>query len=158
MGAGRRLRASRRPPWPGRPGIYSARYAGEDATDAENLAKLLDALAGRATAVSATSPSWWRSPPTAASCTPAASCAARWPTEPRGDGGFGYDPAFVADGETRTVAEMCGGREGRDLAPRAGRSCAALPLPEQAVGWLTPRPGRPAPAAPAGGAGSISTS
>src|SRR6185437_3643610 len=27
-------------------------------------------------------------------------------TAPRGDGGFGYDPAFVPDGETRTVAEM----------------------------------------------------
>ena len=26
--------------------------------------------------------------------------------EPRGDGGFGYDPHFVADGETRTVAQM----------------------------------------------------
>ena len=27
-------------------------------------------------------------------------------TEPRGDGGFGYDPVFVPEGETRTVAEL----------------------------------------------------
>ena len=50
--------------------------------------------------------------------------------EPRGDGGFGYDPAFVPDGETRTVAEMAPGRRTRCRTapappPRCAPSCPA---------------------------------
>jgi XTP/dITP diphosphohydrolase len=94
----------------GRPGIYSARYAGEGATDQANLRKMLDEMrnvpAPQRTAryqcviafvVSATDPS-----PILASGT--------WEGiligDPRGLGGFGYDPIFVPRGFERTAAEL----------------------------------------------------
>lgn len=92
----------------GAPGIYSARYAGEDADDAANNRKLLAAMA--------TIP-----PPQRAAaflcvmalCAPDGSCrtfAGRLEgeiiTEPRGTEGFGYDPLFVVAGQQRTLAEI----------------------------------------------------
>jgi XTP/dITP diphosphohydrolase len=94
----------------GAPGVYSARYAGEGASDEANLAKLLAALQG----------------------VPAARRGARYRCvvvfverfdDPhpligegtwegqildgrRGSGGFGYDPSFLPRGESRTAAEM----------------------------------------------------
>ena len=92
----------------GRPGIYSARYAGAGASDAENVAKLLAELRGvvgdgrKARYVSeivCLSPDGreYRARGT---------LAGRIAGEPRGSGGFGYDPVFVPDGETQTVAEL----------------------------------------------------
>jgi XTP/dITP diphosphohydrolase len=93
----------------GAPGVHTARYAGEGATYADNVAKLLGELDGL--------------PLERRSARFATVAVARWPdglevaalgevegvitTAPRGDGGFGYDPVFVpleADG--RTFAEM----------------------------------------------------
>ena len=94
----------------GAPGVHSARYAGENASDEENLAKLLEALSGL----------------------PAERRGARYrcvivfvehADDPRpligegtwegriidarmGDGGFGYDPSFVPAGDSRTVAQL----------------------------------------------------
>ena len=62
----------------------------------------------------------WRSPagPTAGRWPPSATSRARSPTEPRGDGGFGYDPVFVPDGGRRPhLRRDAAGREARDLAP-----------------------------------------
>ena len=92
----------------GRPGILSARYAGPDAGDEENVARLLEELSGaqgearRARYVSelvALSPDGreYRSTGT---------LEGRIAEEPRGSEGFGYDPVFVPDGEERTVAEL----------------------------------------------------
>ncbi len=90
----------------GAPGIFSARYAGEDATDAANVDKLLAALHGvadrRARYVCelvALSPD---GDEIAVNGTLTGSIA----HEPRGEEGFGYDPVFVPDGETRTAAEL----------------------------------------------------
>ena len=99
--------------------MRSARYAGETATDGENLAKLLrEAPAGSALAYvcalayvdAATAPS---------TCSRAAAPARSRP-EPRGDGGFGYDPAFLPDdvADGRTMAELARRGEGRDQPPR----------------------------------------
>jgi XTP/dITP diphosphohydrolase len=44
--------------------------------------------------------------------------------EPRGTGGFGYDPVFVPEGETRTVAEL--GNEWKRVNSHRGRAAAAL--------------------------------
>jgi XTP/dITP diphosphohydrolase len=49
---------------------------------------------------------------------------------PRGTGGFGYDPAFVPDGETRTVAEMSPGEKDA-ISHRARAARALLPLLEK---------------------------
>ena len=84
----------------GRPGIRSARYAGEDATDEENLAKLLEEVR----------------------------CEGTLAREPRGTGGFGYDPAFVPDdtgpGDQRTMAELS--LEEKNAISHRGRAVRAL--------------------------------
>ena len=100
----------------GAPGIYSARYAGEGASDETNLAKLLrevDAAGGQRRA--------------AYVCAIAlidedgheyvfeARCEGTLLREPRGSGGFGYDPAFVPDetghNDERTMAELTPGEK-----------------------------------------------
>jgi XTP/dITP diphosphohydrolase len=93
----------------GRPGVRSARYAGEDATDEENLQKLLDEVGAagddRSVAyvcalvhVTEDGEEWLFEH----------RCTGRLATDPRGDGGFGYDPAFVPDDydDGRTMAEL----------------------------------------------------
>ena len=90
------------------PGIYSARYAGEGATDEDRVIKLLSELEGkddrRARFVCA-----------AALCMPdGREAVCKGVIEgvvlqsPRGDGGFGYDPVFKPIGFDKTVAEMSG--------------------------------------------------
>jgi XTP/dITP diphosphohydrolase len=91
----------------GRPGVRSARYAGASATDEENLAKLMgEAPAG----------SPLRYVCALAYVDPAMGverlffgyCSGRLAAESRGDRGFGYDPAFLADEDPsgRTMAEL----------------------------------------------------
>ena len=91
----------------GAPGVYSSRFAGEDATYAQNVAKLLDRLAGvadrhaRFVAIAfvsfADGHEVWAE----------GIVEGRIAAEPRGSGGFGYDPVFVPDkGDGRTFAEM----------------------------------------------------
>jgi XTP/dITP diphosphohydrolase len=90
----------------GRPGVRSARYAGEDATDAENLAKLLrEAPAGSGLAyVCALA---YVDPAAGVERVFEGRCTGTLAAEPRGDGGFGYDPAFVPDEHPdRTMAEL----------------------------------------------------
>ncbi len=96
----------------GRPGVLSARYAGEGATDEQNLAKLISELKN------------------AEDKRLAYVCALAWvdgegeqlfegrcegtlAPEPRGSGGFGYDPAFVPDefADARTMAELTPGQK-----------------------------------------------
>ena len=92
----------------GRPGILSARYAGERASDEANVAKLLDELDGleprsRAAryvcALVALAPGGRE---VAVEGTLEGAIA----DESRGAEGFGYDPVFVPEGEARTVAEL----------------------------------------------------
>lgn len=91
----------------GRPGVYSARFAGPDATDAENLAKLLaEAPAGSALAYVCALV--FVDPSDGTAIEFEGRCTGVLDDRPRGTGGFGYDPAFrpddVADG--RTMAEL----------------------------------------------------
>ena len=94
----------------GRPGVWSARFSGEGASDAANLHRLLAELDGVpdaarqaryhcviACVTSATDPA-----PLIAS----GSWEGRIGHEPRGSGGFGYDPVFLPVGETRTAAQL----------------------------------------------------
>ena len=93
----------------GEPGVRSARFAGENATYAQNVALLLERLQ--------------ETPATARTARFKTIALARWPdgkeviaegtvegiiaTTPRGANGFGYDPVFIpADNNTRTLAEM----------------------------------------------------
>lgn len=92
----------------GRPGVFSARYAGEDATDEANNAKLVATLAGtserertcryRCVAVFVS--------PDGRELVASGSCEGTVVLDGRGSGGFGYDPHVVPEGETRTMAEI----------------------------------------------------
>jgi XTP/dITP diphosphohydrolase len=94
----------------GRPGLYSARYAGVDASDMENLRKMLDELHGVAPAQRTAR---YRSVIVFVSgpedCSPLVGEGV-WEGSiaeaPRGSGGFGYDPIFIPRGETQTAAQM----------------------------------------------------
>jgi len=101
----------------GRPGVLSARYAGPDASDADRVAKLLREMAGHPEPAQRTA----RFTCSLALCGPDGAVRAKMEEhcegwilhEPRGSGGFGYDPVFVAtsgpegpDGETPAFAEL----------------------------------------------------
>jgi len=80
----------------GAPGVRSARYAGEDATDEENLARLLrEAPAG--SALECVCALVYVDLPAGVERVFEASCKGRLAADPRGVGGFGYDPAFLPD-------------------------------------------------------------
>jgi len=93
----------------GAPGVCSARFAGPDATYADNVAHLLERLAGveadRRTARFATvAVAQW---PDGREVTAFGEVAGTIAEAPRGTNGFGYDPVFVPDeGDGRTFAEM----------------------------------------------------
>ena len=114
----------------GIPGVRSARYAGEDATDEQNLAKLLAALAGQDDRRVRYVAELVAIAPGGAELHARGELTGTLAEAPRGSGGFGYDPAFVPDGETRTVAEMA--PEEKDAMSHRARAAAALraQLPE----------------------------
>jgi XTP/dITP diphosphohydrolase len=110
----------------GAPGPRSARYAGEGASDSENLAKLLGALADvpperRTARYRCVATVAW---PGGGEVWSEGSCEGRLEAAPRGSGGFGYDPAFVPEGSTRTMAELSD-RE-KDAISHRGRAFRAL--------------------------------
>ncbi|MEA2298186.1 MAG: XTP/dITP diphosphohydrolase [Solirubrobacteraceae bacterium] len=80
----------------GRPGVYSRRYAGENASDEENLAKLL-AQAPAGSALAYVCAIAYVDPETGEERLFEGRCTGRLAAEPRGTGGFGYDPAFLPD-------------------------------------------------------------
>lgn len=92
----------------GAPGIFSARYAGPEADDQANNAKLLEALravpeterTGRYVSVITLAY------PDGRLLSARGECTGILLTAPRGAGGFGYDPLFVPDGTNTTFAEM----------------------------------------------------
>lgn len=90
----------------GRPGVRSARFAGQDASDAENLAKLLaEAPAGSPVAyVCALA----YVTPDGEELVVEGRCTGVLAATPRGTGGFGYDPAFIPDDrdDGKTMAEI----------------------------------------------------
>jgi XTP/dITP diphosphohydrolase len=122
----------------GAPGVFSARYAGEDATYADNVAKLLRELAASRDEGGARRA---RFKTIALAAFPDGSEV--WAegvmdgtiaTAPRGENGFGYDPVFVPDGpdgmegedggDGRTFAEMTAGE--KDAMSHRGRAFRAL--------------------------------
>jgi len=113
----------------GRPGIRSARFAGEDASDEQNLAKLLrEAPAGSALAyVCAVA---YVDPADGQERVFEERCTGRLAAEPRGEGGFGYDPAFLPDDgpPERTMAELSDAE--KDAISHRGRAVRAL------LAWL----------------------
>ena len=112
----------------GAPGVRSARYAGEGASDSDNLATLLEALAGV-------------DPPERGAAFVCAIvylrhaqdpcpivCEGVWRGRildaPRGDGGFGYDPVFFVETLNRTAAELS--RAEKNAVSHRGQALAQL--------------------------------
>jgi XTP/dITP diphosphohydrolase len=108
----------------GAPGVRSARYAGEQASDEENLAKLLrEAPVGSGLAyVCALA---YVDPARGIEHVFEGRCAGTLAAEPRGGGGFGYDPAFVPDEHPeRTMAELTPAE--KDAISHRGRAARLL--------------------------------
>ena len=108
----------------GAPGVYSARYAGDGATDAQNLAKLLGALRGGDDRRVRYVAELVAIAPDGRELRARGELRGTLAAEPRGGGGFGYDPAFVPEGETRTVAEMSAAE--KDAISHRARAAALL--------------------------------
>ncbi|MBP8172742.1 MAG: RdgB/HAM1 family non-canonical purine NTP pyrophosphatase [Aeromonadaceae bacterium] len=94
----------------GAPGVYSARFAGDDASDEDNLNKLLDELSGIPPIMR--SARYWcvlaflrhADDPTPILCQ--ASWEGQIITEPKGENGFGYDPVFFVPDTGCTAAQL----------------------------------------------------
>ena len=99
----------------GRPGVWAARYAGENATYADNVVKLLSELDGvppgegrRARFHTVAMAAW----PDGREVVAHGTVEGEISLEARGEGGFGYDPVFVPDGGGgRTFGEMTSGEK-----------------------------------------------
>jgi XTP/dITP diphosphohydrolase len=111
----------------GAPGVWSARYAGECATDEENLAKLLDEVPDDGDRRVAYVCALAYVEPGGREELVHGRCEGRLAAEPRGEGGFGYDPAFIPDDypdDERTMAELT--PEEKDAISHRGRAARAL--------------------------------
>jgi len=110
----------------GRPGVLSARYAGESATWEQRRAKLLqemreipdEARTARFVCVMALMV------PDGATWVACGVIEGRIAREERGAGGFGYDPVFVPDGESQSFAEI--GEEKKNAMSHRRRAADAL--------------------------------
>ena len=122
----------------GRPGVYSARYAGPHATYAERMEKLLEELAAtgdgerRARFVCVIAIA---DPSTGEIETFDGLCEGRIARAPRGTRGFGYDPVFVPEGHAQTFGELPDeikrdiSHRARALAKAAGFLANRFPVP-----------------------------
>jgi XTP/dITP diphosphohydrolase len=111
----------------GRPGVHSARYAGEDGDAARNVAKLLgelDGLAAKARTARFRTVLVLLAPDGRELITEGV-VEGSIATTARGDGGFGYDPVFVPEeGDGRTFAQMS--RDDKAAISHRGRALRAL--------------------------------
>lgn len=104
----------------GAPGVHSARYAGGDATSAANIDKLLAELSAAGATAARQRTARFRCVlvfmRAADDPAPLIACGA-WAggiaDAPAGDGGFGYDPVFVVDGDGRTAAQLSAAEKNR---------------------------------------------
>jgi XTP/dITP diphosphohydrolase len=111
----------------GAPGVWSARYAGEGATDEENLAKLLEEVPPDGDTRVAYVCAMAYVEPGGREEVVHGRCEGTLTHKPRGSGGFGYDPAFVPDdypGDTRTMAELS--PEEKEAISHRGRAAREL--------------------------------
>jgi XTP/dITP diphosphohydrolase len=109
----------------GAPGVRSARFAGEDATDADNLARLI-AEAPPGSALAYVCVIALVDPRSGEEHTFEGRCTGTMAPAPRGTGGFGYDPIFVPDDrdDGRTMAELSPAE--KDAISHRGRAARAL--------------------------------
>ncbi len=90
----------------GAPGVFSARYAGDNATDADNVAKLLAELDSHENRRASFQCVISIAVPTGAALTYEGSCEGIITREPAGENGFGYDPLFFFPAYNKTFAQL----------------------------------------------------
>jgi XTP/dITP diphosphohydrolase len=118
----------------GEPGVRSARYAGEQATDEENLAKLIAEMEGVADRRAAYACALAYAEPGGTERLFEARCEGRLARAPAGDGGFGYDPIFVAHDSPRENSTMASlSQQEKDAISHRGRAATLL------LAWLESR-------------------
>ena len=104
----------------GAPGIYSARYAGENASDQQRYAKLLDEMKGHTNRQAAFECVISLAVPTGAALTYEGRCEGLIAEAPAGDGGFGYDPVFYFPPLKKTFGQLS--REDKSLISHRGKA------------------------------------
>jgi XTP/dITP diphosphohydrolase len=124
----------------GRPGVRSARYARDGASDAENVARLLEELKAVPPAQRAARYQcvivFLRGPDDAAPLLACGRWEGRIARAPRGTGGFGYDPVFVPAGGERTAAELPAAE--KNAVSHRGQALRALLGELRAAGLVPP--------------------
>lgn len=90
----------------GAPGVYSARYAGDDATDAQNVEKLLKEMEGKTNRNASFKCVISISVPTGQALTYEGECNGILTEKPEGENGFGYDPLFFYPDFGKTFAQV----------------------------------------------------
>ena len=108
----------------GLPGIHSARYAGENATDQQRYLKLLDEMKGKTNRKAAFECVISVAVPTGAALTYEARCEGLIAEAPAGSNGFGYDPVFFYPPFHKTFAQIT--REEKNRISHRGKALAEL--------------------------------
>jgi len=108
----------------GAPGIYSARYAGDDASDIQRCTKLLAEMKGKTNRRAAFECVISIAVPTGAALTYEARCEGLLLETPAGQNGFGYDPVFYYPPLKKTFAELT--REQKSRVSHRGKALGEL--------------------------------
>ena len=90
----------------GAPGVHSARYGGENATDEQRCARLIEEMKGKTNRKAAFECVISIAVPTGPALTYEARCEGLIAEKPTGSNGFGYDPIFYAPGLKKTFAQL----------------------------------------------------
>jgi len=108
----------------GAPGVYSARYAGENASDQQRFTKLLDEMKGHTNRRAAFECVLSLAVPTGAALTYEGRCEGLIVEKPSGDGGFGYDPVFYYPPLKKTFGQLS--REEKSRISHRGKALGEL--------------------------------
>jgi len=108
----------------GAPGIHSARYAGENATDEQRYLKLLDEMKGTSSRNAAFECVISIAVPTGPALTYEARCQGLITERPAGSNGFGYDPIFFYPPLNKTFAQLT--REEKSRVSHRGKAFAEI--------------------------------
>ena len=122
----------------GAPGVYSARYAGEHATDEENIAKLLKEMKGKTNRAAYFVSVISVAVPSGPALTYEGRCKGLIAETPSGENGFGYDPVFYYPPLKKTFASMS--IEEKNAVSHRGRALAELKQEfDKALTWIKQR-------------------
>jgi XTP/dITP diphosphohydrolase len=122
----------------GTPGVKSARYAGENATDQDNIEKLLRAMDGKTDRRAAFECVISIAVPSGPALTYEGRCEGEITTSPKGDSGFGYDPVFYYPEYGKTFAEISS--EDKNRVSHRGKALGEVVAEfDKVLAWLEAR-------------------